>query len=314
MPTTDNIHRYLDEAFADIPRTPETADLKEEIRGNLQARVAELEAAGTRPEVAATKAIKELGHIHELVDSIGVDESSTKPGDLAAKLVALNKVKTDPAYVIRTVIFSLVLAVLVVGVVLTAIFGAGHVSTLPAGSVWFAVGVSAVVLGLIVVDGLRQETSQHYRMPLRRALGYSGAALLGIAGLEAVGLFIGRQSATQAFSAGLTAAVLSLMAFIWLGVTQTNRQKPWVKELNQAYAIVDRFSQDPAAAARFGIYTVVIWIAGIGLFVLLSIVVGFVWSWLALLAALLVFFLVLARMLFGADTKKADTKKAGAEK
>ena len=43
MPTTDNIHRYLDEAFADVPHTPETADLKEEIRGNLQARVAELE-------------------------------------------------------------------------------------------------------------------------------------------------------------------------------------------------------------------------------------------------------------------------------
>ena len=44
MASTDNIHRYLDEAFADIPRTPETADLKEEIRGNLQSRVSELEA------------------------------------------------------------------------------------------------------------------------------------------------------------------------------------------------------------------------------------------------------------------------------
>jgi hypothetical protein len=306
MPTTDNIHRYLDEAFADIPRSPETADLKEEIRGNLQSRVAELEAAGTKPEAAAARAIKELGSIQDLVDSVGRDddELSTKPGELAAKLVALNKVKTDPAYVIRTVIFSLVLAVLIVGVVLTAIFGAGHVSTLPAGSVWFAVGVSAVVLGLIVVDGLRQETSQHYRMPLRRALGYSGAAVLGIAGLEVVGLFIGRQSTSQLFSAGLTAVVLSLMAFIWLGVTQTNRQKPWVRDLNKAYAIEDRFSQDPAAAARFGIYTVVIWIAGFGLFVLLSILVGFVWSWLALLAALLVFFLVLARMLFGVDTNK----------
>ena len=34
-----NIHRYLDEAFAGIAMTPEIQDLKEEIRGNLAARV-----------------------------------------------------------------------------------------------------------------------------------------------------------------------------------------------------------------------------------------------------------------------------------
>jgi hypothetical protein len=304
MATTDNIHRYLDEAFADIPRTPETADLKEEIRGNLQARVAELEADGTKPEAAAAKAITELGPIKDLVDSIGTSEPSGSAVDTAIKLISLNKVKANPGYVVRTVIFSLVLAFLLVGVVLTAIFGPGHGSTLPDGSVWLAVAVSAVALGLIVLDALGQETSQHFRMPLRRSLGYSGAALLGIAGLEVVGLFLGKQVPVELFSAGLTATLLSLVAFIWLGVTQTNRLKPWVKELNNAYAIEDRFSQDPAAAARFGIYTVVIWIAGFGLFALLSIVVGFVWSWLALLGALIVFFLVLARMLFAVDSTK----------
>jgi hypothetical protein len=304
MPTTDNIHRYLDEAFADIPRTPETADLKEEIRGNLQSRVTELEASGTKPDAAAAKAIKELGNIHELVDSMGDDKPSGRPVDAAVKLIALNKVKTDPGYVVRTVIFSLVLGVVITGIILTAIFGAGHTATLPIGTVWLAVGLCAVVLGLIVVDGLRRETSQHYRMPLRRALGYAGAALLGIAGLDGIALFIGGQSSSLLFSVALTATLLSLIAFIWLGVTQTNRLKPWVKELNQTYAIQDRFSQDPAAAARFGIYTVVMWIAGFGVFALLSIVVGFTWSWLALLATLLVFFLVLARMLFGADSTK----------
>ncbi|HEY5231413.1 MAG TPA: hypothetical protein VIJ11_11070, partial [Galbitalea sp.] len=92
------------------------------------------------------------------------------------------------------------------------------------------------------------------------------------------------------------------------GVTQTNRQKPWVKDLNKAYAIGDRFSQDPAAAARFGLYTVVIWILAFAGFVVLSIVVGFAWSWLALLAGFAVFFLVLARMLFGTNSAtKADS-------
>jgi len=56
------------------------------------------------------------------------------------------------------------------------------------------------------------------------------------------------------------------------------------------------------AAARFGLYTVIIWIIAIALFVVLSIAVGFAWSWLALVAGLVTFFLVLTRMLF-APTK-----------
>jgi hypothetical protein len=304
MPTTDNIHRYLDDAFADIPRTPETADLKEEIRGNLQARVTELETAGTKPDAAAAKAIKELGDIHELVDSVGDVDPATSPGQTAAKLIALNRVKIDPRYVIRTVIFSVVLAVTLASVVLTAVLGPDAPTVSQAGSVWFTVALSALLVGIIVADGLRKETSQHYPMPARRALAYGGAAILGLAGLDVIGLFIGGRTPQEFFTAGITVAFLSLISFIWLGVTQTNRQKPWVKELNNAYAIGDRFAQDPAAAARFGIYTVVIWIAGFGAFAGLSIAVGFTWSWLALLATLIVFFLVLARMLFGADPRK----------
>jgi uncharacterized membrane protein YkgB len=89
---------------------------------------------------------------------------------------------------------------------------------------------------------------------------------------------------------------------IALGVTQTNRLKPWVLTQNRQYELEDRFSKDPVAAARFGLYTVIIWIVAITLFVVLSILVGFAWSWLALVAGLVTFFLVLTRMLF-APTK-----------
>jgi len=304
MPTTNNIHRYLDEAFAGIPHTPETADLKEEIRGNLQSRVDELESAGTKPDAAAATAIKELGSINELVDSVSDAPPPTNPGDTAARLVALNRVKTDPGYAVRTVIFSVLLAVMLTGIVVTAVFGSGRSATLAAGTEWFAVGISALLVGIIVSDGLRRETSQHYPMPARRAIAYGGAALIGLAGLDAIGMFVGGRTTQSIFGGGVTVAFLSLIAFIWLGVTQTNRQKPWVRELNATYAIEDRFSNDPAAAARFGIYTVVIWIAGFGAFALVSIIVGFAWSWLALLAALIIFFLVLARMLFGAEAAK----------
>ena len=63
-----DIHRLLDEAFAGIELTPETQDLKEEIRDNLLFRVAELEASGIEPSDAARRAIAELGDLRALVD------------------------------------------------------------------------------------------------------------------------------------------------------------------------------------------------------------------------------------------------------
>ena len=304
MPTTDNIHRYLDEAFADIPRTPEAADLKEEIRGNLQARVTELETTGTKPDASAAQAIRELGDIHELVDSIGETDSASGPGDTAAKLVSLNRVKLSPHYVIRTVLLSLLLAAGVTIVTVGSILGGLGVA--PAW-LFYALPVEAVLsgafLGLIVGDALDHETSQHYPMQPRRAFGFGLASFAALTGLGFIGTWFANPMVWILLT-GCVLAVAALIAFIALGVTQTNRLKPWVKELNRTYAIEDRFSQDPASAARFGLYTVVIWVLAFAGFVVLSITVGFAWSWLALLGGLVVFFLVLARMLFPADSNK----------
>jgi uncharacterized membrane protein YkgB len=62
--------------------------------------------------------------------------------------------------------------------------------------------------------------------------------------------------------------------------------------------IGDRFANDPAAAARFGIYTVIIWIVAFAAFAVLTVAIGWAWSWLALVGGLVVFFMTLARMLF----------------
>ncbi len=304
MATTNNIHRYLDDAFAEIPRTPETADLKEEIRGNLQARVTELETNGSKPDAAAAKAIKELGPINELVDSIGDSEPTTSPADTAVKLIALNRVKPSPGYVVRTVLLSLLLACGVTLVTVGSILGGlgiadfWLVSALPVESVF-----AGLFLGVIVAHALGRETSHHYPTKPTRALGFGLAAFAGLTGLGFAAAWFANPLLWLLVT-GCGLALVSLMAFVALGVTQTNRQKPWVKELNRAYAVEDRFSQDPASAARFGLYTVVIWVLAFAGFVVLSITVGFAWSWLALLAGLAVFFLVLARMLFPADSNK----------
>ena len=301
MTTADNIHRYLDQSFEGVDMTPDAQDLKEELRGNLTARVAELETNGTDQKKAATTAIKELGDIREIIGSLGSDASPKNSAAAAIRLTELNRVKPDPGYVVRTVLLAILFAAALAIITLGTISGiqgtaqAWLVYSLPVESV-----LAGAFLGLIVGDALVRETSQHYPMPPRRAFGFAAAAFAGITGLSLIGSWFANPLLWLIVT-GCILALGSLMGFIALGVTQTNRLKPWVKDLNKLYAIGDRFSEDPASAARFGLYTVVIWVVAIAVFIVLSITIGFTWSWLALVAALVIFFLVLARMLFPAN-------------
>jgi MFS family permease len=295
-----NIHRQLDDAFAGVPMTPETQDLKEEIRASLSARVAELQATGMDDAAAATKAIDELGDIHEAIESLGHGErpSSSAPRETAAAAYLRNRVRPRPRFVVRTVLLSLVLAA---GIALVILVALQVVAWSLAGLAAVAVGVP---VGILVFDGTRQETSQNYPLPPSRALGYGLAALAGALGLSLVGFFFGNTAALWLLIAGILLALASLVAMIWLGVTQSNRHKPWALAMQRNYEFEDRFSQDPAAAARFGIYTVVIWVLTFGVFAVLSFTIGFAWSWIALVLGLAIFMFTLARMLFPAEPRK----------
>jgi hypothetical protein len=370
-----SIHRLLDEAFAGVTMTPETYDLKEEIRGNLADRAAELQAGGLTSGQAATAAFAELGDIRELFGDDGYDigdesdddsggrygdgreiarrtrdsggndayaggaiagrsgvgstprlgttpeagfgatpgarpgsrpgsrldaspgarpGSNSTPGAYAATAFRLNHVPPNPAFVVRTVILSLLLAA-AVALVVSAAVGAPWMS---AALTVASVTIATLAVGLIVADSLRQTTSQNYPLPGRRAAAYGLSAAVMLLGLLLGAVFISNTNAVALLIAGVLLVVVGIVGFTWLGVTQTNRSKPWVQAMNEQYIAEDRFSQDPAAAARFGIYTVVIWVLAFAVFAILSLTVGFLWSWLALLAGLVVFFLTLARMLF----------------
>ena len=109
----------------------------------------------------------------------------------------------------------------------------------------------------------------------------------------------------------------SIVAFTYLGVTQTNRHKPWVvRRAAEHEAAGDRFERDPAAAARFGIYTVAIGMLTTAVAVVLGLTVGWVWVWLPLVLGAAIWFLVLANMLFsdgagsGGDRPHAATVRS----
>jgi hypothetical protein len=286
------IHRLLDEAFEGVEPTPEVLDLKDEVRANLMARAAELEASGSSPDEAARRAIRELGDIRELVSDLPAAATGSPWGPPSGE-----RVRPKPAFVVRVVVASAVAA----SSLLVATLGVFAILAVPVAAIVGLLALFASAVGWIVGDSLSQETTTNHPMPTRRAGGYYLATSLVLFGLGLAGLIL---TATVPIwwtvIAGI-AFVGGIALFAFLGATQTNRHKAWALRHSEQYLndhVGDRFSEDPAAAARFGIYTMVIWIVAFVAFVVLSFTVGWAWSWLALVGGFLVMMIVLARMLF----------------
>jgi hypothetical protein len=292
---SSDIHRLLDEAFTGVTMTPELQDLKEELRGNLAARSAELQAKGKDAATAARTAVTELD-IPQLIAGLEAEPRATTAGGAAAELARLNHVRPKRGFVVRACVLSVAILAFAFHVVIDVI-QQGSASTLDA-QLW-AIGF-AVLVAALVTDSLHQETSQHYPMPLLRSVRWGAASGFLAAGISYCVFFLWHRPPLGLLAAGIILTLAGIMAFIALGVTQTNRLKPWALAQNRQYLMEDPFSQDPIAGARFGIYTIVIWTVAIALFIVLSIAVGFVWSWLALVGGVVVFFLVMTRMMFGA--------------
>lgn len=274
--------------------TPEVQDVKEEIRANLSARVVELEAAGQARGSASRQAVEELGDVGELFGPPGPPVNVPASWKAA---VRRHRVRPVPAFIVGVVVAGLATTV---GVLL-AVLGAAGVLPLPIGPVIALTGIAATGVAWIVGDWLAHETATNYPIPHKRASGYFLATLLagyglGLGGLVAFGALPGW---VVVFTGLGVAAAIVLFAF--LGATQTNRQKAWVREFRRDQpATLHRFQDQPETATRFGIYTTVIWMVGFALFVVLGSQIGWAWSWLALLGGLVAMLITLARMAFRA--------------
>ncbi|HEX5203513.1 MAG TPA: permease prefix domain 1-containing protein [Actinoplanes sp.] len=281
---TADVHRLLDEAFAGIEMTPERQDLKEEVRANLVARAAELRAEGVSGSAAARRAMEELGDIRTLID---------ETNHSAYGMSTMLRVRPRPAFVVRTVLLS---AVGVTGLAVLALAAtAGGVAL--AGEAVAAL-VVALAAGVITADALGQETTTNHPMPTGRAIGYGAGVLLVLAGLGCGWLYLRGAGLAWVF-AGAVPLVAGAALLGYLGATQTNRHKEWVMRMAESHADVgNRFTEDPSAAARFGIYTLAIWLIAIAAFVLLTLTVGWLWSWLAIVGGVVLMMITVARMLF----------------
>ncbi|RZU76699.1 hypothetical protein EV384_5371 [Micromonospora kangleipakensis] len=282
-----HVHRLLDEAFAGIEMTQDRQDLKEEMRANLVARVAELESTGVAPQAAARQATEELGDVRDILDGTGPEPDGAAPDWMA------HRVRPDPMFLVRAVVLSALatagLVVLVLAATLLDVPFIGQVA---------AVVAVALAAGAVTADALHQETTSNHPMPTGRALGYALGAVLALASLGAGWLYLSEGDLPWLVGGALT-VVASVALFTYLGATQTNRHKEWVVRTQASHAQMgDRFTEDPAAAARFGLYVVTNWLLVLAAFVVLTLTVGWAWSWLAVLAGFVTMMLMIARMLF----------------
>ena len=290
-----DIHRLLDEAFAGVEMTPDAQDLKEEVRANLVARVAELEASGILPAAAAQTAITELGDVRAL---LGESADAATPAAAASpwsqEVLARHRVRPNPAFVVRIVVYSVVL---VAGFGIAAL-GALGLLQLALGVEIALLGLGSTAVGLLVGDSLSRETTTNHPLPIGRASGFALATFMGAYGLGFGGLAAAGAMNLWGVVLGVLGVVASIVLFSFLAATQTNRKKAWVRQ-SIAGTPPNRFEEDPETAARFGIYTAVIFIITFAVIAVLVFTVGWLWGLLALVGGFAVMLLVLARMLFG---------------
>ena len=298
---TSDIHRLLDEAFAGVEMTPDAQDLKEEVRANLVARVDELESSGRSSSDAARQAIAELGDVRELLDGPGTTADRTPAPDSYAAMQLRHHVRPKVGFVVRVVVWSLAF---IVGMTL-AILGATGVLPLPIGPIIGLMGFASTGLGLVVGDSLSQETTTNHPMPPNRAGGYFLATLLASYGLGFAGLVaLGALPMWCVVFAAL-GVIASIILFAFLAASQTNRHKAWVRQAqHDALHASNRFEDEPETAARFGIYTAVIWTVTFAVIVVLVFTVGWWWAPLAFVGGFALMMLVLARMMFGSRKTK----------
>jgi len=296
-----DIHRLLDEAFGGIEMTPDAQDLKEEVRANLVARVDELESAGVSSTDAAHQAIAELGDVRALLD----ETTDAAPRATAAGYAALQQrhhVRPKPGFVVRVVAWSIAA---VVGITLGILSATGVLPIVVGGQIALF-GLAATALGLIVGDSLSQETTTNHPMPQNRAGGYALATFLGAYGLGFGGLVAFGSLPVWGVVFAALGLIASIILFAFLGATQTNRHKAWTR---QAFASEppNRFEREPETAARFGVYTAVIWLVTFAVIAVLVFTVGWWWAPVAFVGGFALMMLVLARMLFtpGSTDKRA---------
>ncbi|MDR3270732.1 MAG: permease prefix domain 1-containing protein [Peptococcaceae bacterium] len=275
-----NTKAYIDSLFEAYEDTTDLSDFKEELTSNLEARIQSLQKKGLNEAAAFDKAVSELGDISSLADDISLKKKQEVFADMY-----MSRNYLDTKRVVAYVICGLVLAFGVVSALL-AWFYAQEMS-----AVWGTlIPFGVLPLAGFIFLGLTQETASQEAMSWQRALFYVLAGVLILFGLDVFAItFFTRD-------AGLPQAIGTIIPFMipgaalgaFLILSEKDRSKPWVIAQRQAFlSYTQARLGDPAYSTQFGMYAGIIWIAAAAAFIALSLALGFKYSWLAFVLALI---------------------------
>jgi hypothetical protein len=108
----------------------------------------------------------------------------------------------------------------------------------------------------------------------------------------------------SAFAVEIPFLLPGIGILVFLCLTEKNRLKPWAADHYRNMHFSSEFSENPAQAIRFGLFSGAIWIFAIGLFIALGFMIGFKFSWLIFVFAIAVQLLVQGMLFKGNAGKK----------
>lgn len=280
--------KYIDSLFSDYQETSELIDFKEELKSFLDERIKALVKSGMNEKDAFEKATNELGDMSEVADEI----SRKKKQEILAEMYMKTRNYMSTWRIVLYILCGTFLGFGIIAAFLSGFFSGDINATL--GSLLVFGGIA--ILGFLFLV-LTQETAMREAMSWKRALLYVLAA-----GVFLFGVFVFLVVYFEN-SVGLPYAIATLIPFIlpssafgaFLILTEKDRSKSWVRKQREEYIkrSRERFG-DPAQEERFGLLSGALWIGAIAAFILITILSGFKFSWLAIAAAVIGQMLILA--------------------
>lgn len=267
----DRIKKYIDGLFADVPDNQQLRELKEEISANLLEKVNDFAVKGNSGETAFKNAVASLGDMDELVNSLR--KASEQKGNISQyRTFPLDK-KQVIGYVTASAIFLF-------GVMAGGIVYFRERELLPA--LIYLMPFILVAAPIFSYFGLIQETRHHYGMNRRRALSYSLAGEVLLLGIVAAGMmYIQRHEPLIIFASFMPFAIISAIAFLYLGLTEKKRRKMgpvWEKQWIEYYS-------NPQTWAVRGAISGALWVFSIAVFFLVAFTWGWKYSWIVFVVA-----------------------------
>jgi hypothetical protein len=297
---------FVNSLFEGYEETTALADLKEELLGNLNAKIENLVKKGMDAETAFAKASAELGDVSALANELSLKKRAEVFEEMYMDIKQYMNPKRVAAYVIFGVIA--LFGITVGFITLFATMGVKFMSeTRLDYTSFFSVLMPFLVASItgFTYLGVTQETASMFPVNKKRGAWYAAAA-----GLIAFGLFTMPIVFFSVRLAGnfipnhfelLIPVVGLIIPFILPGIgilvylilTEKERLKPWAKNFhNKTVENEMEKWNDPETAARFGMFSGAIWIFAIGLFILFGFLIGFKFSWLVFIFAVAIQLLV----------------------